>query len=79
MTTTTKPHADGGTYRVLQLAETMNQWAIALTEWTTYRGTVKFEVLRVSPANATVRLGLLDTEAEARSFANHEWKLDRKV
>lgn len=76
-TQTIKRHQDGGTYRVLQVANTRGGWAIALTEWKTYRGQVKFEVERVSPDNKTLRLHLCDTEQEARGLANNEWKLDR--
>lgn len=74
---TTKQHADGGTYKTLALAETRNGWAIAITEWTTYRGNVVFEILRVSPENKTVRLDKKTTEADARKRANEAWRADR--
>ncbi len=77
MTKTSKTHADGGTYTTLQLSETRDRWAIALTKWTTYKGNVRFEVLRVSPENKTIRLSLHNTETEARAAANVAWKRDR--
>ncbi len=77
MTMTRKPHADGGTYVALQLSETRDRWAIALTEWTTYKGAKRFEVLRVSPENKTIRLSVHNTETEARTAANEAWKRDR--
>lgn len=76
-TITAKRHQDGGTYEVLQVANTRDGWAIAITRWTTYRNTVVFEVLRVSPDNKTVRLDIKQTEAEVRKAANAAWKLDR--
>ena len=77
MTQTTKPHQDGGTYTVIAFAGTQNGWAIAITEWTTYRGTVRFEVLRVSPENKTLRLATKNTEIEARAYGNEMWRRDR--
>lgn len=79
MTTTQimKPHADGGTYEVIALANTRNGWAIAITRWVTYRNAIRFEVLRVSPENKTLRLEIKDTEAEARAAANKAWSADR--
>jgi hypothetical protein len=74
---TARPHSDGGTYIVLQTAETQNGWAIAITRWTTYRGAVRFEILRVAPDGASVRLDEKNTEAEARVVANQMWKRDR--
>lgn len=76
--TTTKKHSDGGTYKVLQLANTRDGWAIALTEWTTYRGNVVFEILRVSPDNASVRIDQATTEDAARKLANKHWTSDRR-
>lgn len=75
---TIRKHPDGGTYRILQVANTQGGWGISLTEWTTYRGQVRFEVERVSPENRTLRLGHFGSEKEARVFANQQWKLDRK-
>ncbi len=77
MTQTTKAHADGGTYEVIALANTRDGWAIAITRWVTYRNVVRFEVLRVSPENKTLRLNTKNTEAEARACANLAWKHDR--
>lgn len=76
-TATPKAHIDGGTYRVLALAETRNGWAVAVTEWTTYRGQIRYEVKRVSADNMAVRLDHFGSEAEARTYANKVWKLDR--
>ncbi len=73
----TKAHADGGTYQVLALANTRDGWAIAITRWVTYRGAVRFEVLRVSPDNKTMRLDIKNTESKARAAANAAWKRDR--
>ena len=72
-----KAHVDGGTYRVLALHGTREGWAIAVTEWTTYRNTVVYEVLRVSADNKAMRLATKTTEAEARDAANAAWLLDR--
>lgn len=72
-----KAHADGGTYKVLALANTRDGWAIAITEWTTYRGNVVFEVLRVSPENKTIRLEKHTNEAAARAAGNRAWQRDR--
>jgi hypothetical protein len=78
-TITTKPkaHLDGGTYIEIAFAETRNRWGINITRWTTYRSTVKFEVHRVSDDHMAFRLGCFDTEAEARSYANKMWRLDK--
>lgn len=76
-TETTKAHIDGGTYRVLAIADTRNGWAIAVTEWTTYRGEIRYEVKRVSPDNMTMRLAHFGTEREARDVANKTWRRDR--
>lgn len=76
-TSTVKKHSDGGTYEVLQVANTRDGWAIAITRWTTYKGAVRFEVLRVSPDNKTLRLDMKNTEVEARKAANAAWKRDR--
>ncbi|MDD4868198.1 MAG: hypothetical protein PHQ28_14085 [Mycobacterium sp.] len=73
----TKAHPDGGTVETLQLAETRNGWAIAITRWTTYRNTVVFEVLRVAPDNKALRIGRANTEAHARKLANAAWSADR--
>jgi hypothetical protein len=43
-----KNHIDGGTYRELAFAETRDRWGVAVTEWTTYRGMVVFQIHRVS-------------------------------
>lgn len=77
MTQASKAHADGGTYVVLQLADTRERWAIALTEWTTYKGALRYEVLRVSPDKKTIRLSLHNEEKPARAAANIAWKRDR--
>jgi hypothetical protein len=75
--TATKTHTDGGTYRVLALHATSNGWAVAITEWTTYRNQIRFEVLRVSPDNKALRLATKITEQDARDAANAVWKQDR--
>lgn len=75
--TETMKHSDGGTYTEIARAATSNGWAIAITSWTTYRGTTRFEVYRVSPENKGLRLHLVNTEREARDLANQEWKRDR--
>jgi hypothetical protein len=72
-----KKHADGGTYKVIQVADTRDGWAIALTEWTTYRGALRWEVLRVAPDGVSLRLDLCQAEAPARERANHAWRQDR--
>lgn len=76
-TTAAKPHADGGTFTTLALANTRDGWAIAITRWTTYRNTVVFEVHRVSPENKMMRLGTKRTEQAARALANETWLRDR--
>lgn len=72
-----KTHTDGGTYRVLALHNTSNGWAVAITEWTTYRNAVVFEVLRVAPDNKALRLATKLTEQDARDAANAVWMQDR--
>lgn len=72
-----KDHADGGTYEVLQFAETRNGWGVAVTRWTTYRNTVVFEVMRCNADNKMIRMSHHTTEEAARSAANTLWKRDR--
>ena len=72
-----KKHIDGGTYREIQFAYTRNRWGISITEWTTYRNDILFEVNRVTDDNKAFRLGKFKTEAEARAYANKMWKHDR--
>lgn len=74
---TVRAHQDGGTYETIALAETRDRWAIAITRWTTYRGNVRFEVLRVSPENRTLRLNLFNDETAARQYGNKMWRKDR--
>ena len=72
-----KKHNDGGTYREIAFAETRNRWGVAITEWTTYRNTIVYEVLRASDKDVMFRLGWYRTEAEARAAANKLWLRDR--
>lgn len=74
---TVKNHADGGTYRVIAFAETRNRWGVAVTEWTTYRNAVVFQIHRVSDDNKMLAQGTFDTEAEARAAANRLYRRDR--
>lgn len=79
MTTTQqpKPHIDGGTFTTIATAPTTRGWRITITQWTTYRGTTRFEVHRENPQAKLFRLGHFATEAEARAAANREWAADR--
>ena len=77
MNTKVKNHIDGGTFKTIAFAETRNRWGISITEWTTYRGNVVFEVNRVSDDDKTFRLGHFATEAAARDFANKMWRKDK--
>ena len=75
--TITKAHIDGGTWRELAFAETRNRWGVAVTEWTTYRGHVVFQIHRVSNDHKMLAMGTYDTEANARAAANKLWMRDR--
>ncbi|MEU7677931.1 hypothetical protein AB0C42_24325 [Micromonospora taraxaci] len=74
---TVKSHIDGGTFRVLAFAETRNRWGVAVTEWTTYRGAVVFQIHRVSDEGQMLRQGTFNTEAEARAAANRLYRRDK--
>lgn len=75
--TATRNHIDGGTYRVLAFAETRNGWGVAVTEWTTYRGAIVFQIHRVSDTNRMLAQGTFKTEQEARAAANRLYFLDK--
>lgn len=72
-----KQHADGGTYTVIAFANTQPGWGIAITKWITYTGGVAYEICRVDPNGAMLRLKTVGNEAEARTFANRAWTHDR--
>lgn len=73
-----KTHIDGGTYRELAFAETRNRWGVAVTEWTTYKGQVIFQIHRVSAKGQMMAQGNFTTEAEARAAANRLYFRDRR-
>ena len=70
-------HIDGGAYRVLAFAETRDGWGVAVTEWTTYRNKVVFQVHRVSDKNVMLAQGT--SEAAARQAANRLFAKDKGV
>ena len=72
-----KNHIDGGTYRELAFAETRNRWGVAVTEWTTYRGQVVFQIHRVSDKGQMLSQGTFNTEAAARAAANRLYFHDK--
>lgn len=72
-----KNHIDGGTYRVLAFAETRNRWGVAVTEWTTYKGQIVFQIHRVSAENQMMTQGTFATEAKARKAANKLYYRDK--
>lgn len=74
---TVKAHTDGGTYRVLAFAETRNGWGVAVTEWTTYRNAIVFEIYRVSDEGKMLRQATFTTEEAARTAANSLWRRDK--
>ena len=71
-----KTHIDGGTYRELAFAETRNRWGVAVTEWTTYKGQIVFQIHRVSDKGQMLAQGTFATEAEARDAANRLYRRD---
>lgn len=77
--TEARTHIDGGTYRELQYAPTANGWGVCLTEWTTYRGNVVYQIHRVSDSGKMMALGNFRTEAEGRAAANRMWALDKRA
>ena len=72
-----KKHIDGGTYRELAFAYTRNRWGVAVTERTTYRGAVVFQIHRVSDKGQMLCLGTFNTEAEARAAGNRLYFRDK--
>lgn len=72
-----KRHIDGGTYRELAFAETRNRWGVAVTEWTTYKGQLVFQIHRVSDKGQMLSQGTFKTEAEARTAANRLYRRDK--
>lgn len=76
-TTTTRNHHDGGTYEIIAAKFRANGWGVAITRWTTYRGTVVFEVCRCSSDDRMIRMATKTTEKDARAAANAIWVRDR--
>lgn len=72
-----KNHPDGGTWREIAFAYTRNRWGIAVTERITYRGTVVFQIHRVSDKGQMLSQGTFNTEAEARTAANRLYFRDK--
>lgn len=79
MNSASHKHIDGGTYRIIAEAKTTRGYAITITEWTTYRNEVVYEVNRTDPEVRMFRLGTYQTEAEARKHGNVMWKADRSA
>lgn len=70
-------HIDGGTFRTVAFAATQRGFGITITEWTTYKGAVVFEVNREDARGRLFRLAQFGTEADARARANREYRADK--
>lgn len=74
---TVKNHIDGGTFKVIAAKFQPNGWGVAITEWTTYKGNVIFEICRCAPDGNMMRMSTAKTEALARKAGNALWFRDR--
>ena len=68
---------EGGTARLIQGAATTRPgWGIAVYEWVTYRGNVRYFVARTNRTTFFRLSEAFTTEAEARSQANAEYRAE---